>query len=623
MACSLLSISALSQNAQQRQKITAKYDQTASAKLIQRFNQEYQKQEILNRSFIAQNPQYQHLLGDIRFIWDGKPIYTVPTNYGAAQSLQSLSMLPGGSLGLNLQGEDMTAGVWEAASGLAMTDHLDLSGRVIVFDSSGETTFHATHVAGTIASSGQRSSNNSGRGIAPAATILTATSQNDYAEMAEAASFGLLVSNHSYGYDASNLPVWIYGAYNADARSTDLLCNQYTYLLPVISAGNDRANAQNLNPDYYGYQLVTGMGVAKNALTVGAVGNVANYTGPNDVVMAAFSNWGPTDDGRIKPDLVSKGVGVYSTSNASTNAYAHAGGTSMASPGISGAIILLQQYYESLFGEFMLSATMRGLLMHTAREAGEAHGPDYQFGYGLPNVERAATTIQRSLSNTNAHIQENTLLSQQAQTFTVVASGNEPLMVSITWNDPAAVANNGQLNPTTLNLRNDLDVKVTRESSTHYPWSLNPEDPTEYAFRWTTNDVDNFERVEVDNAVANGTYTIHVTNKGSLVGASQDYSLIITGGTLQNLSTQDPGLQEVEISTYPNPARDIVQIKVPQNIQIHKFELLDAKGSMAMEIDIKSGIEFNQFNVSSLPVGLYYARFYTNEGIVYRKILKK
>ncbi|QLH46051.1 MAG: S8 family serine peptidase [Bacteroidota bacterium] len=40
---------------------------------------------------------------------------------------------------------------------------------------------------------------------------------------------------------------------------------------------------------------------------------MSNYSGNSSVIMSDFSNWGPTDDGRIKPDLCANGVGVYSS----------------------------------------------------------------------------------------------------------------------------------------------------------------------------------------------------------------------------------------------------------------------------------------------------------------------
>ncbi len=52
---------------------------------------------------------------------------------------------------------------------------------------------------------------------------------------------------------------------------------------------------------------------AKNILTVGAIAPInAGYLKPSDAVITSFSSWGPTDDGRIKPDIVTDGQSVYS-----------------------------------------------------------------------------------------------------------------------------------------------------------------------------------------------------------------------------------------------------------------------------------------------------------------------
>ena len=50
---------------------------------------------------------------------------------------------------------------------------------------------------------------------------------------------------------------------------------------------------------------------AKNIIAVGAVNPIpGGYNSPADVVLAEFSSWGPSDDGRIKPDLVADGINV-------------------------------------------------------------------------------------------------------------------------------------------------------------------------------------------------------------------------------------------------------------------------------------------------------------------------
>jgi len=62
---------------------------------------------------------------------------------------------------------------------------------------------------------------------------------------------------------------------------------------------------------------------------------------------SSFSSSGPTDDGRIKPDLVANGDGVYSALNGGNSAYGTLGGTSMSSPNAAGTADLLRHNLDS------------------------------------------------------------------------------------------------------------------------------------------------------------------------------------------------------------------------------------------------------------------------------------
>ena len=74
----------------------------------------------------------------------------------------------------------------------------------------------------------------------------------------------------------------------------------------------------------------------------------------------------------------------------------------MSSPNAAGSLLLLQELYARLKnGEFLRAATIKGLAIHTASEAGSAPGPDYKFGFGLLNVEKAASVISTAVANNN------------------------------------------------------------------------------------------------------------------------------------------------------------------------------------------------------------------------------
>src|SRR5690606_39110522 len=96
------------------------------------------------------------------------------------------------------------------------------------------------------------------------------------------------------------------------------------------------------------------------------------------------------------------------------------------------------------------------------------------------------------------------------------------LRASISWTDRAGTATT-QTNSNTPVLVNDLDLRVTKGSTTYLPWKLTGITTNGKA----DNNVDPYERVDVSGA--SGTYTITVTHKGSLTGGSQNYSLIVTG----------------------------------------------------------------------------------------------
>src|SRR5699024_5894036 len=141
-------------------------------------------------------------------------------------------------------------------------------------------------------------------------------------------------------------------------------------------------------------------GNSKNNITVGSIHGVFNYTDPKFVRLSSFTNFGPTDDGRIKPDITAKGHNVYSAVAANDTIYGVMNGTSMAAPSVTGGVALLQQHANEENGDFYRSATIRGLIAHTATKAGAEGNPNYRDGWGIMNVAGAVDVITNNGDST-------------------------------------------------------------------------------------------------------------------------------------------------------------------------------------------------------------------------------
>ena len=490
----------------------------------------------------------------------------------------------GGSLGFNLSGaaDIMTnkLNIWD--EGVPRPTHVEFGGKVVEKDNASKTVDHSTHVAGIMFSKGL---NPLAKGMAYG--IKGASSYDwfdDESEMATAAANGLLVSNHSYG----NIAGWDYnddstrwefhgkwnekedykfGYYDDGAQAMDSIAYNAPNYLIVKSAGNTHASTGPKVGDTYwrrdekgkwydagkrpdslssnnAYETLPMDVNAKNILTVGAVqGIAAGYSKKEDVIMTSFSSWGPTDDGRIKPDIVTDGQSVYSTTSNNDSSYGYSSGTSMASPGAAASLFLLQELSQQIVpNKFMRSATIKGLAIHTANEAGLFPGPDYKFGWGLLNIGEAATVLSNALTNKNNSssvdlVYENVLEDKASYSVNVIASGNKPLKATLSWTDIKGTIETS-INDTTRRLVNDLDIKITKDAINYFPWKLNPkvpEDPASKAINW----VDNVEKVEIDSTLVGTSYTVTVNHKNNLVRGQQAYSLIISGagGTAYCTST--------------------------------------------------------------------------------------
>jgi hypothetical protein len=499
---------------------------------------------------------------ELQRMTDRGPQYYTTMNSDAARSVSTRSVLNDPEFS-SLDGTGMILGLWDA--GAVRLDHQEFQNRVWQMDAASQLSSHATQVCGSLGSVGIVES---ARGMAPGAEVNAWDWNSDVAEMMEAAASGLLLSNHSYGLIAGwvwnlrgdNRWVWFgdplldayedahFGYYSSQAAQWDALAEEAPYYLIVKAAGNERDD-RGPNPgeqhwvwnrQSYSWQLssdirkpdgeydcLAGTAVCKNVLVVGSIYDITEpYTGPNDVRIASNSSWGPTDDGRIKPDLVANGVGLYTPSAQHPSAYTRYSGTSAATPVVTGSLGLVQRAAMERRGDPLLASTLRALVIHTAREAGEAPGPDYRFGWGVMDTRACIEEIRHPLAS--SRIREEILMPDDTFQWSGHVTAGVPVKVTLAWTDPAGVSPSFRVDNPTPMLIHDLDVGLEPSdgNETILPWTLDPSDPAAPAGRGK-NRLDNVEVIDWVPDV-DGKVTLNV-DAPSGISSRQTFSLVISG----------------------------------------------------------------------------------------------
>jgi serine protease AprX len=513
------------------------------------FLRQYQEDEKSVADYLAKNPLVTRSFEKngstyfmVRVDKAGNPFFINTKNRESGMLIKADQMYSGGSLGINITGTGMVAGVWDG--GQVRATHELLSGRVTMQAgqtvNSGGGNDHMTHVSGTIVGK-DITAQPSARGIAHNATALCYDWDNDLVEMSDFAGLGHLVSNHSYGPGNTTEPEWFFGAYDGTARAWDALLKNTPNYLPFVAAGNEQQSSNN-RTQKLGYDIMTAAAASKNVMTVGALNA--------DKSMSDYSNWGPTDDGRVKPEIVTKGTGINSSQYTGGDA-AYSGngenssGTSYATPAAAAGALLLQQYYNSLHGSYMKASTLKALMLHTAEDLGQP-GPDPKFGWGLLDLEKASRAIKAKgpisfFTSTGAYIEEiaaNPVNNSADEIIRYVyASGSEPLVLSIAWTDDEGTEQTSAegVDPTASRLVYDFDVLVHQVSPfmARRPWKPQTmagrlSDAT-FQTGWFDGNGNNYKQVVFPTPVADGEYRIFIRKKSTSPAAARTISLVVTG----------------------------------------------------------------------------------------------
>jgi hypothetical protein len=647
------------QTAEQRDKMLKTYDLEKVNSLIEKLKiGEIEKEQMLEE-YLASNPDVQREYYDdgkhyiLYGIQENKPVYISTNNRKSAIATNTVSLNPGGDLGLDLEGEGLTIGIWELDYPLATHQEFmnsDGTSRVTAIDTNDPNVGggHASHVAGTLGASGV---NGSAKGMAPKSYIVAGNVAGHKSETAnEHLNSGMLVSNHSYGIVVDsdtqssffgNYASFNYaGSLNDGARAWDQILYNTPYYTKVESAGNDGTFSYTGGLGT-GLDKLTGSTLCKNNIVVANANisvNIPPFGNPSisGAAIAPSSSQGPADDGRIKPDIAGRGTNVYSCDDVTESSYSNSSGTSMSAPGVAGSLLLLQEHYNNLNSSFMRSATLKGLVCHTATDdadnpnisVGSYPGPDPFWGWGLINAEFAAQTITAAQTN-EAIVEERTLNNDDVYSFTVNVSETEKLMATICWTDLAGELQNGILNSPTPVLVHDLDIRITdSDNNEYFPWKLDLSNLP--AAIKGDNIVDNIERVEIETPSA-GQYTITISHKGEFTGptpgsvGSQDYSLIVTGSDLSiPLSTVNNEFSSFMV--WPNPAKEMINFKfASQSNKSCLVQLIDLQGRVVYSQNIlgSSSVTNGNINTSSFSKGVYFLSLNLGNQKTHKKVVLK
>ena len=422
-----------------------------------------------------------------------------------------------------LDGDGVVVMVYDG--GYADAGHGDFGGRLTVRDSSGQST-HGTHVCGTVGGDGS-ASGGTHKGMAPASTIESygfeqpgglsegflytdpGDIEQDYADAIN--NWGAVVANNSIGTNTApnGFPCEWTGDYGVTSNVIDSVVRGDLGgdIRIVWANGNERGTTRCGDL----YNTTAPPACAKNHITVGA-------TNSNDDSITSFTSWGPSDDGRIKPDISAPGCqsgddgGVTSTFPG--GGYGTYCGTSMASPTVTGIAALVLQEWRNLHpGEPDLSnAGLKALLANSGADLGHP-GPDCQYGFGTVRAKNAIDSLR-----VDGVIESEVADGSTAEHLVIVTAGQESLRITLAWDDePASPL------PTAA-LVNDLDLVVSDPAGNVVdPWTIDPANPGLPATRSGRDRINNMEQVSVENPMP-GAWRIQIIGHAVPVGP-QAYGL--------------------------------------------------------------------------------------------------
>ncbi len=442
---------------------------------------------------------------------------------------------------------------------------------------------------------------------------------------------GARIHSNSWGSNAA-------GEYTTDSANTDQFMWNNPDMLITFSAGN--AGTDSNNNGVVDDDSIGSPATAKNVLTVGASENERsddfacdtslNYTSNDDDYqlgqtcssmsgknhlgtagqrwgftaeplksdlsagnkeqMAPFSSRGPTDDGRIKPDVVAPGTWILSgysdlyqegydgTGGTGDNpqnnayqydgwgmpinaAYKYMGGTSMSNPLVAGAAAVVRDFYKKVYNDDASAALVKATLINSAVDLLDENNDGVDDNdYPIPNVHEGWGRVDVNAATDGSHLfidQTGGLSTGGSDNYSFgIASSSSPFKITLVWTDypsPEAAANN---------LVNNLNLVVTAPGNTTYRGNV-------FSGGWSqsggsADTINNVENVYIQTP-ATGTFMVSVQAANVSYGP-QPYALVLDGdftplsGPDVSIAFDDSDASDVVLSWPGDSAMDFYEV---------------------------------------------------------------
>jgi hypothetical protein len=188
--------------------------------------------------------------------------------------------------------------------------------------------------------------------------------------MEKADSLGADIIHSSLGYSEFDTLEGDYTYFDMDGKSTIITIAAELAFSKGMFVTNSAGN-EGEKPWHY----ITAPCDGKNVLCIGAVDSFRNKAG--------FSSFGPSSDGRVKPDVMAMGLKV--TIIGSDGFLKTGSGTSFSGPLMAGFVACLKQAHPTMTNDRIFKA----IIMSADRYS----KPDTAYGYGIPNILKADSIL--------------------------------------------------------------------------------------------------------------------------------------------------------------------------------------------------------------------------------------